>query len=252
MIKTLLFDIYQTLVDVDIEQKNIHKAWKIFDVYITNLGKSYIGIPFEELVKVQENKFYEGRNRDVEHRDFKESIKEALNNYYDVNIEDKELRKLIWKFRTESLDYYNIYPKVKDTLRNLVDKYTLATASITHSSFTMKELEKLKIKKYFSYFIFSSDTGYKKPAKAFYDIALRQTHSQPYETIMIGDNLHQDILGAQQLNIWTILIVNPITLKFDSQIIPNETVPIEHFDRLEKAIEKIEQRAKVFYRKFQR
>lgn len=243
MIKTLLFDIYQTLVDVDVEQKNIHKAWNLFDTYIANLGKSYIGTPFEQLVKVQENKYYEGKNREVDHRDFKESIREAFNNYYKVGLEDRELEKLIWEFRTKSRDYYNVYPKVKDTLKKLANKYTLATASIAHGSFTMRELEELGIKKYFSYFIFSSNTGYKKPAREFYDVVLKQTNSQPHETIMIGDNLHQDIWGAQQLNIWTILMANPITLKFDSQIIPNEIVPTEHFDRLEKAIEKIEQKA---------
>lgn len=242
MIKTLLFDIYQTLVDVDIKQKNIHKAWMVFDTYITNLGKRYMGIPFEKLVKLQENKFYEGKNRDTEHRDFKEGIKEAFNNFYNVNLEDRILEKLIWEFRTKSRDYYNVYPKVKNTLKKLANKYTLATASIAHGSFTMRELEELGIKKYFSYFIFSSNTGYKKPAKEFYDVVLKQTHSQPHETIMIGDNLYQDIWGAQQLNIWTILIANPVTLKFDSKITPSEIVSIEHFDRLEKAIEKIEQK----------
>lgn len=242
MIKTLLFDIYQTLVDVDIEQKNIHKAWNFFDTYIVNLGKSYIGIPFEQLVKRQEIKFYEGKNRDINHRDFKESIREAFNDYYHINLEDKELEKLIWEFRTKSRDYCNIYPKVEDTLKKLANKYTLATASIAHGSFTMRELEELGIKKYFSHFIFSSNTGYRKPAKEFYDAVLRKINSQPHEAIMIGDNLRQDIWGAQQLNIWTILIANPISLKFDSKIVPNEIVPIEHFDRLEKAIEKIEQK----------
>lgn len=242
MIKTLLFDIYQTLVDVDIEQKNIHKAWKIFDTYIINLGKSYIGIPFEQLVKRQENIFYEGKNRDVDHRDFKESIKEAFNKNYNIKLEDRVLEKLIWEFRTKSRDYYNIYPKVKDTLKKLASKYTLATASIAHGSFTMRELEELGIKKYFSHFIFSSNAGYKKPAKEFYETVLKQTNSQPHETIMIGDNLIQDIWGAQQLGIWTILIENPITLKSDSKIIPSEIVPVEHFDRLKKIIERIEQK----------
>lgn len=240
MIKTLLFDIYQTLVDVDIEQKNMRNAWKIFDTYIINLGKSYIGIPFEQLVKRQENIFYEGKNRDVDHRDFKESIKEAFNTNYSIKPEDKELEKLIWEFRTKSRDYCNIYPKVKDTLKKLANKYILATASIAHGSFTMRELEELGIKKYFSHFMLSSNTGYKKPAKEFYNSVLKSTNSQPHETIMIGDNLYQDIWGAQQLGILTVLIANPITLKFDPKIIPNEIVPIEHFDELEKAIEKIE------------
>lgn len=242
MIKTLLFDIYQTLVDVDIEQKNIRNAWKIFDTYIVNLGKNYIEIPFEQLAKRQENIFYEGKNRDVDHRDFKESIREAFNINYNIKAEDEELDKLIWEFRTKSRDYCNIYPKVKDILGKLANKYTLATASIAHGSFTMRELEELGIKKYFSHFIFSSNSGYKKPAKEFYETVLKQTDSQPYETIMIGDNLIQDIWGAQQLDIWAILIANPITLKFDPKIIPNEIVPIEHFDELEKAIEKIEQK----------
>lgn len=34
MIKYLFFDIYQALFDVDIKQKNIDTAWKVFEDYL--------------------------------------------------------------------------------------------------------------------------------------------------------------------------------------------------------------------------
>lgn len=240
MIKTLFFDIYQTLIDVDIEQKNIHKAWELFDNYIIKPGKAHINIPFEQLVQMQESRFYENKDRSIHHRDFKESIKEAFNKYYSLNIEDQALNNLIWEFRTRSREYFNLYPLVMDTLKKLAVKYTLATTSIAHGSYALKELEKLGIKQYFSHFILSSNSGYKKPSSQFFRIALEQTNTKPKEAIMIGDNLKEDIWGAQKLNIWTILIKNRITLKQHVNVIPDETVSIDNFDHIIDAVKRIE------------
>lgn len=242
MIKTLLFDIYQTLIDVDIEQKNIHRAWEIFERYILSIGKDKLTIPFEQLVNIQSNKFYEGKDKRIHHRDFKESIREVFNYYYNLDINEEKLNELIWQFRTESRDYLNLYPLVTSTLEILANKYTLATASIAHESYAIKELEILGIKKYFSHFILSSNSGYKKPAIEFFRLALKQTNTHPEEAIMIGDNLQADIWGAQQLNIWTILIKNEITFKKISTITPTEIVSINHFNHVINAINNIEKR----------
>lgn len=242
MIKTIFFDIYQTLIDVDIEQKNIHRAWKIFDSFISKEYKVPNKNEFEQLVKIQENTFYEKKSRSINHRDFKESIREVFNSFYNIDVEEKKLDELIWEFRNKSRDYYNLYEDVKETLEMLAKEYVLATASIAHGSFTLRELKELGIDKYFSYFIFSSNSGFKKPSKEFYQYALEQVKSKPRECIMIGDNLVQDIWGAQQLKLWTILIKNPITSVFDSQIKPDEIVPVENFSMIKGAIKNIEQK----------
>lgn len=243
MIKTIFFDIYQTLIDVDIEQKNIHNAWKVFDSFISEEYKKPIKNDFEQLVKIQENTFYEKKSRALNHRDFKESIREVFNNFYNIDVKGKKLDELIWEFRTKSRDYYNLYDDVKETLGILAKKYVLVTASITHGSFTLRELKELGIDKYFSYFILSSNSGFKKPSREFYEYALGQVKSMPQESIMVGDNLVQDIWGAQQLKLWTILIENPITSVFDSQIKPDEIVPVENFSMIKGAIKNIEQKA---------
>ncbi len=240
MITTLLFDIYQTLIDIDLSQKNLPNAWKVFDNFIQDVHNKRVISPFEGLVGVQNNNFYKKHDKNIYHRDFREDIREALYKNYDIKIEESKLSDLIWQFRNKSRAYYKLYPQVKETLKKLSSKYKLAVASIGHASYTVRELDELGIKDYFSYLFISSSVGYKKPSVEFFKSVLEQTNSRPNETIMIGDNLRTDIWGAQQLNIWTIYIRDTIIHQDNNnEITPNKTVSINNFKSLPKIVSEI-------------
>ena len=104
----------------------------------------------------------------------------------------------------------------------LSKKYTLSIASYTQGSYTYKELEKFDIAQYFSYFIFSSDIGYKKTDQEFYKICLQKTNNEPDECLMIGDNYLQDVVIPKRVGLKAILIKNPST---DKQNIINDVEP---------------------------
>jgi putative hydrolase of the HAD superfamily len=53
------------------------------------------------------------------------------------------------------------------------------------------------LRKYFDHIIISSDTGIRKPDGRIYEIALNTMHANPAESVMVGDTLGADILGAQ-------------------------------------------------------
>ena len=68
-----------------------------------------------------------------------------------------------------------------------------------------KKLAACGLLDYFDTIILSEDAGVNKPAQAFFDYALRQSGAALDTTLMIGDNLQTDILGARHAGIDALL-----------------------------------------------
>lgn len=66
-----------------------------------------------------------------------------------------------------------------------------------------KKLTASKLLPYFDTIILSEDAGANKPSEAFFKYALEKTGAQADKTLMIGDNLSTDILGAKNAGIDT-------------------------------------------------
>ncbi len=106
------------------------------------------------------------------------------------------------------LDLCSTKPGILAGARELLDylkgKYRLHLCSNGFHEVQYRKLDASDTTRYFDTIVLSEDAGVNKPAKAFFDYALRVTGADAESTIMIGDNLNTDILGAQRAGIDTL------------------------------------------------
>ena len=68
-----------------------------------------------------------------------------------------------------------------------------------------KKLAACGLRDYFDTIILSEDAGANKPSPAYFDYALKMSGATRQTTLMIGDNLQTDILGALNAGIDALL-----------------------------------------------
>jgi HAD superfamily hydrolase (TIGR01662 family) len=71
---------------------------------------------------------------------------------------------------------------------------------------------------YFEFIISSAKCGIRKPDARIFQLALDHLGIQPTEAVMIGDTLEADILGANQLGIYSIWITRRAVLPPDGEL----------------------------------
>ncbi len=94
-----------------------------------------------------------------------------------------------------------LQPHTLEILRYLAAKYTL---HIITNGFEDAQYSKLKssgIDGYFRHIITAEKAGSKKPAEGIFEYSIKLAKTNVQESIMIGDNLEVDILGARSAGI---------------------------------------------------
>lgn len=236
--KVIFFDMYQTLVDTQIGDKKemVENAYKaVFSDFLlkNNVEEEKANI-FQVNYKKLQDDFYLIHNKETEHHDFKKLLSQTFETFYNISIEEKVLDELIWQYRILTRGDTKLYPHVKNTLESLSKEYKIFLASYTQACYSLRELEELDIKSYFSGFVVSSDIGYKKMNDGFYKKCIEVSGEKAEDCIMIGDNLLEDMFMANKNNMKTIWIKNPITIKKEGvcEYKHDKELGIEDFDKL--------------------
>jgi 2-haloacid dehalogenase/putative hydrolase of the HAD superfamily len=187
-IKAVFFDIDNTLLDFDkcavyaIEQAFNDCGLKFDNSYSEVFFKINKGlwldiekkvITFEQLQKIRFNKVFE-----------------ALNISYDGTITEA-------RFRYHLKDAHFVVDGAVELVEYLAQKYDLYVASNAVYFQQLRRLENAGMLKYFKQVFVSENIGFSKPTKEFFSKCFEKVENASAEqTVMIGDSLTADILGA--------------------------------------------------------
>lgn len=120
-----------------------------------------------------------------------------------------------------------------EVLSTLSEEYPMSIITNGFTDTQGKKLNASKIQSYFEHVITSESAQSRKPAKEIFDIALNQANTEGDHSIMIGDNLNADAIGARNAGLHSVW--------FDPQGIrlPYPQYRISHLSELPELIQSI-------------
>ena len=208
--KHLFFDLDHTLWDFE---KNSENTWrKLYDEYnLPTLGITDFDA-FFATYNVHNDRLWERfRNRFIKREELR--WKRVWLTLLDFKIPDSKLAHELSTAYLEILPTQQaLMPFAKEILEHCKGRYEL---HLITNGFEMTQRQKLQyagIGSYFKELITSEKSGSMKPHGEIFDFALRCTGAQCAESLMIGDAIDIDILGAINAG-WDQVYYNPARLK---------------------------------------
>lgn len=221
MIKNIIFDLDNTIIeDKDDYILYYREALRNCGYSEDNYLNIYNALDEYEMSLTESNRFYSKETAI-------EFLNRKLNTDYNIKLIDA-LNTVIGKYWTK----YILLPE--DTLKYLSSKYVLYVFTNWFESAQIERLKTIGYLKYFSKIFGSDNFGAKPFVSSFYDV-LSFINALPSECIMIGDSKAKDILGANNVGIYGILLDYDGKRDRNDIFAPNYKV-IKNFKELEKIL----------------
>lgn len=190
-VKHIFFDLDHTLWDFDknsaLAFKQIFKEQKI-EVSFEEFMQKYTPINFKYWKLYREEKI---SKPDLRYGRLKDTF-----NTLNFKVSDTFINQM-------AIDYLNYLPNYNylldgavDVLNYLVKNYKLHIITNGFEEVQHKKMEASGISKYFNVMVTSESVGVKKPNAKVFEFALKEANAIAQESIMIGDSLEADVLGA--------------------------------------------------------
>ena len=118
---------------------------------------------------------------------------------------DDELINILSEQYIEHLSSFNnLIPDTIEVLEYLKPKYRLHIITNGFQEIQEKKLRNASILEYFNQVVNSEMAGVKKPNPRIFELALQMAGVTPDKSLMIGDSIEADILGAQAVGFRTL------------------------------------------------
>lgn len=136
-------------------------------------------------------------------------------------VSDSTVHQLSDAYVDNLSNFDHVFPGTKEVLEYLQSKYRLHIITNGFEEIQEKKMKKSKIHHFFEIIVNSEMAGVKKPHPKIFELALDMANTMPEKSLMVGDSLEADILGAHNAGLQT--------LHFDSHNGPaHDICPIIH------------------------
>ena len=132
----------------------------------------------------------------------------------------EQLSGIFWVERRER---HILFCDAKDSLRNLRENYRLALVTNGAPDLQREKIQGANLTRFFHTILISGEVGSGKPDCRIFELALDALDALPSETVMVGDSLSRDILGAQRTGLKGIWL-NRYGNKADNQVTPDAQI----------------------------
>ncbi|WP_149274815.1 YjjG family noncanonical pyrimidine nucleotidase [Pareuzebyella sediminis] len=119
-------------------------------------------------------------------------------------VSDTVIFKLSEEYIAHLSSYTHLFPNTVAILNYLRPKYRLHIITNGFEEVQNRKLKNSKIHSYFHQIINSEMAGVKKPDPKIFELALHMAKTKPELSLMIGDSLEADILGAKAVGFHTL------------------------------------------------
>ena len=205
-----VFSLYGTLVDIHTDE-NLPYLWSSMARYYSMKGASYDEVEFREEysrlcrehAEASAKKSKKGKSKlAAEEADFDLSeVFKELFTQKGCRVFSSEVDEAALTFRSISITKLALYPEAKKVLEELKKrgkKIYLFTNG--QACFSIPELESLGLIDMFDGIQISSEIGAKKPSKAFFTAALKNSEIKAKDSVLIGSDEFGDVRGGMAAN----------------------------------------------------
>lgn len=196
MLKTVIFDLYRTLIDIRTDEGDD----AVYETVSRFLSYHLIRIDADELRSSLfggiERSMRESNERHPETDVFK-VFDEILTTYGGQSYDRSIIADVAMLYRSLTIRRFGLFPAVPEILSFLSRNYRTGLVSDAQWVYTDPEIAILGLERFFGTRIISSRLGFKKPDPRLFCIALKKLDSVPESSVYIGDNPDRDLLGAR-------------------------------------------------------
>jgi YjjG family noncanonical pyrimidine nucleotidase len=196
-LKAVLFDLDDTLFDhahaSGVALKALHDRHAGADVVFDDFSAKH-----GELLEVFHQRFLAG---ELSLDEARAQRMMALFASFGELLDDEVAWQIAGEYRELHQSNRQLVEGARELLDDLSREFALAVVTNNSSAEQYAKLAHLGIANHFKAVVISEEIGVTKPDAAIYFAALDRLGCEPHEAVMIGDNLHADVLGAQDAGI---------------------------------------------------